>query len=1286
MYKQKPISKAILLGCCLLTTCLQAQLVIHWDIGLGGIIWEECNSVRPTPDGGFILGGLSSSPVSGDLSQPNRGIFDYWLVKLDSTGSVSWERRYGGNRGDRLWIAEPTFDGGYILGGHSPSDAGNEKSDSCRGSEDFWVIKTDSLGEIEWDRTYGGDSLDILFTLKPLPEGGYLIGGNSSSGISGEKSDSCRGGLDWWIIRTDDQGEILWDITLGGNDNDRLNAIELADDGGFYLAGGARSDISGDISLPLVGVRDFFFAKIDADGELIWQRRYGGTNEDEINCFQKTLDGGFILGGGTRSGISGDKTSPARGFVDFWVLKTDADGNIEWDRTFGTQGLENLYSLRQNSVGYYLLGGFSPSDPEFDKTEPSRGGYDFWMIYLDPQGNKLWDKTFGGPDNDVLTSLIQNEDGSYILAGHSSSGQGGDKKSPNKGMNDMWLIRTGCDLEIDLGPDTTLCLGDSLLLQPSITNCDSCRYRWENNLSTRDRLIDPSEAKTYKLFIYDIRGCLASDEITVYVQDLPQIALPPDTTACADSGLTLDAGPEDHLFYWSTGDTSRQIQPDSSGLFSLTLTDSLGCQSRDSSLVELLALPFPSDTLFQCSPLNDSYQVSFSITDGVPGSYEVSGTPGLLLGDLFTSDDLPNGSAFSFALSDANDCGPTLFAGDYKCPCLTESGSLIQEPIEVCGPGPATAVHLGDQSLDNNDALQFVLHNGSADSIGQVFSQEDEPVFFLQTGMEYGQTYYIAAVAGWSDSTGYVNPGDSCFSMSTGVPVTFFEIPEAVIQPMDPLLLNCYTPSFFLDGTLSAPAPLMYQWYKDGIPFGGSSSLLEVDLPGDYALEVTTTDGGCRDTSWVSIESDQLAPEIQIDPPPLFTCRDTLLSLDASSSDQAFYISYQWQGGGILGPDSLPLLTVNEPGLYSLRLINHQNGCADSLSVQLTADTIPPGIGFLPPDTLDCITAELRLSVQLSPADRNYAYSWSTAEGSFSSPPDSTTAWANAPGLYYFDAYQLENGCTSVDSIRIIEDVDDPEGFLLDLQPPSCFGEKNGRIEILGMEGGHPPFRYRLEEDGFWQEQGVFPGLGAGIHQIQLKDARGCRLDTSLLLEQPGELQLSLGKDLELELGDSAIVQAQINIPWEEVYRLEWTPAPASPCETPGCIRLGLLPFETTRVRAELTDKNGCRAEDQLTIFLRRDRDVYIPNAFSPNGDGRNDHFRIFGGQSVVRLRTLCIFDRWGNFVFEARDLPPAFPAAWWDGRFRGSPLPPGSYAYFVELEFIDGESRIYEGSITLIR
>jgi hypothetical protein len=419
----------------------QTPSASQWQQTFGGTGTNECRIVKQTADGNYILGGYSNSGISGNKTSANFGAYDFWVLKVDGNGNKLWENTFGGSATDAMYGLQPTSDGGYILGGNSSSPVSGNKTNGSYGINDYWVVKIDGNGNKVWDRSYGGTSGDQLWSLQQTSDGGYILGGYSGSGVSGNKGSTNHGGEDYWVVKIDGNGNKIWDKSFGGSADDELWSLQQTSDGGYILGGYSGSGISGNKTSTNYGFDDCWVVKIDTNGVKVWEKSFGGTGFDYLSCLQQTSDDGYILGGYSNSGISGNKSSANRGGDDYWVVKIDGSGNKIWDRSFGGSSGEDLWSLRQTSEGGYILGGHSNSAISGDKTSLHYGSSDYWVVKIDDIGNKIWEKSFGGNSFDPLYGLQQTSDGGYILGGRSSSPISGNKTSAKYGPYDYWIVK-----------------------------------------------------------------------------------------------------------------------------------------------------------------------------------------------------------------------------------------------------------------------------------------------------------------------------------------------------------------------------------------------------------------------------------------------------------------------------------------------------------------------------------------------------------------------------------------------------------------------------------------------------------------------------------------------------------------------------------------------------------------------------------------------------------------------------------------------------------------------------
>ncbi|MBL7914952.1 MAG: T9SS type A sorting domain-containing protein [Bacteroidia bacterium] len=419
---------------------------IEWQNTIGGNDWDHLNEICQTSDGGYICGGWSRSNISGDKTENNVGGDDYWVVKLDALGNIEWQNSLGGLLTDYLNSIAQSSDGGYICGGYSRSNVSGDKSENNLGSTDYWVVKLDSVGNVEWDNTIGGIGTDLLVSVKPTIDGGFICGGYSDSDTSSDKSELSQGGDDYWVVKLNSTGQIEWENTIGGTNDDNLYDIIHTTDGGYLCGGLSKSPVSGDKTEDNPGNGPgngaFWVVKLNSTGTIQWQNTIGGGGGDLFMSVEETSEGGYICGGYSNSNIGFDKTENSHGGSDIWIVKLDILGNIEWQNTIGTSCTDYLKSVSQASDGGYICGGYTHCNISGDKTENRIGiSDDFWVIKLDSVGNISWQNTIGGEQWEILSSIIPSSDGYFIAAGVSNSNISGDKTEDSMGDIDFWVVK-----------------------------------------------------------------------------------------------------------------------------------------------------------------------------------------------------------------------------------------------------------------------------------------------------------------------------------------------------------------------------------------------------------------------------------------------------------------------------------------------------------------------------------------------------------------------------------------------------------------------------------------------------------------------------------------------------------------------------------------------------------------------------------------------------------------------------------------------------------------------------
>lgn len=501
-----------------------------------GSYWDDiAQSIQQTSDGGYIVAGYTESFGAGGE--------DFWVLKLDSSGHVEWERTYGGGNDDRAFSVMQTTDGGYIVAGETKS-FGEEQGD-------FWALKLYSYGDIEWQRTYGGVRREGASSIQQTNDGGFIVAGNSLS-FTGTYCD------DFWILKLDSSGGIEWQRTYGGNDLDALNCIweeagciRQTSDGGFIVAG--FSDPLSD------GQRAFWVLKLDSSGDTQWQRTFGGSDWDMVYSIQQTLDNGYIMAGCTDS--FGD------GHRKFWIIKLDSSGDITWQRIYGGEGNDTAYSIQQTSDGGYIAAGRESSFHAWHEN--------LWILKLDSSGYIEWQRTYGGDDLDDVRSIRQTSDGGFIAAGYT--------KSFGAGNIDILLLKLFPDGTIDTSCDfieTT----DITPVHTDASPVDTNAIPVETNVSPVDTNITPMDTNATVNLL-----CIA-----------PEYTL----TISAAEGGTTDPAPGTYAYYSGTEVRVKAV-PDADHEFMSWAGDVPSGYEYNNPLTVTMDLDRSLEAIFQVENLED---------------------------------------------------------------------------------------------------------------------------------------------------------------------------------------------------------------------------------------------------------------------------------------------------------------------------------------------------------------------------------------------------------------------------------------------------------------------------------------------------------------------------------------------------------------------------------------------------------------------------------------------------------------------------------------------------------
>ncbi len=444
-------NKLILLCCAFLfgISNLFAQLPPQqWAINYGGGDVDIPFAIKFTTDGGTIAVGYTDSKNGAISPQPNREYWDLWILKTDRCGTIQWEKSFGGTGYESARDVVQTVDGGYIIVGETNSTDGGVVA-GYGGTKDIWIIKVNANGTLLWQKRYGGNGLDIATHIHLLDDGSFFITASSSSNDGNISGNHGTGGYtDAVLMKLDANGNLIWSKCFGGSKNEELLDLEIIN-GRVYLTGYANST-DGDIP-PSQKNYDVWLLALDGNGNKIYSKVFGGSQNDVAYSMTQGTDGTLTLAGYTTSN-DGDVIG-AKGSQDYWVLNINpTNAQINWQKVLGGTDAEYANAVITDSDGGYLVAGITYSN-NGDITN-SLGEGDYWVIKMSTAGSVVWKQNIGGSGNDHLRSIIyQPSVKEYFLCGDSDSDDG--DFSNNNGEVDFGIIKL--KLLDTLTIDTTLC-------------------------------------------------------------------------------------------------------------------------------------------------------------------------------------------------------------------------------------------------------------------------------------------------------------------------------------------------------------------------------------------------------------------------------------------------------------------------------------------------------------------------------------------------------------------------------------------------------------------------------------------------------------------------------------------------------------------------------------------------------------------------------------------------------------------------------------------------------------
>lgn len=414
--------------------CFSQAPSIQWQKGLSGSQTDFATCIILTTDGGYVsIGDTYSS--DGNFTA-NHGSTDGWVSKFDANGITQWEKVLGGSSMDNFLSIIQTSDGGYIIVGRTYSNDGDISGfHDSPNTTDCWVIKLNNLGNIQWQKSLGGKGSDLGRSVLETSNGGFMICGSTTS-FDGDVSANHGTGStsDYWVINLDANGTIIWEKTYGGSNEDQSFSMSKTIDGGFVIAG-MENSTGGDVTIHngLSFAFNCWVIKINSIGVLQWDKSYLLSSYTAPSCIKQTSDNGFIMSG--RSGMVGNQTT-----FDGLIIKIDSIGNLQWQKSCGGTQQDDLISVVEVGNGEYVASGVTHSN-DGDITNYLGGTSDCWLLRFDLNGNIVWKKTYGGSDEDGMSVIQKTNDNSFIAAGYSSSIDFDVTTNSNNSSVNTWIVK-----------------------------------------------------------------------------------------------------------------------------------------------------------------------------------------------------------------------------------------------------------------------------------------------------------------------------------------------------------------------------------------------------------------------------------------------------------------------------------------------------------------------------------------------------------------------------------------------------------------------------------------------------------------------------------------------------------------------------------------------------------------------------------------------------------------------------------------------------------------------------
>lgn len=1024
-----------------------AQPLIEWSEGLGGSMNDIPEVVFNTADGDFIIAGQSAS--SDGTIDNNKGGTDLWVTKVNDDGNMIWEKNYGGSEDDFAMDLQPTADGGYIMVGGSASENGDLNNNN--GRIDLWVIKINAFGELQWSKNFGGSGVEIGTSIQTISDGYILVGCTGSAGETGISAGF--GGHEYWVLKLDLDGNLVWEKTYGGKRHDAAKSIVANGNDEYLIAGNTWSN-DGDISNNQ-GHGDAWVIKINNVGTLLWEKTFGGNTPDRLNSLAKTNDGNYIF-----AGVKSEMDLVSNGFFgrydeQYWVLKFSESGQLLWEQTYGGNKYDEAFSVEPTMDGGYIIGGSVQSN--LDDFSSNAGNLDAWILKTNGTGTTEWSELYGGAGNENLKSITETSDGGFLMLGATNS-YFIDTIFVNNGFFDWWVVKFGGNsVNVNLGNDLTVCHDETFTLNANVTGCN-CTYLWNDGSTDATRNLSITSTASYSVTVTNAGGLEGVDQITVFTSQ-PSVSISLSNNLCfgyQGGAIILIPDEQNYSYIWNTGSTNKNLTNLSAGTYTYTVTDENGCTIIDEAIISEPPPVTISENIIEvdCNG-NSTGSIDLNVEGGA-GDFQYAWESGEVTQDIYNL----NAGGYTVTITDLNGC------------IKVQNWVVNQPPTIDIGPNPFPA-----SCFDSEDGGAQMSINGGAGNFSYLWNS--------------GSTEENLSGAAAGTYTLTVTDGNFCQEIET-VQVSS---PDEIIIEETVQNTDCF-------GNNSGSITTQISGGVGSYDFNWSNGAMTPNISqlssGTYTLTITDDNFCEKEKEIIVNQNTDIEIFSQIETPSCHDTNDGAINIFSSGGVGNF--TYLWNTGA----DTEDIDSLGN-GDY-IFTITDGNGCEE---IQLFTIEAPDSISII--STVFDITCfegvDGMIQTEAVGGNGGYQYSWSNNE-------NTSTIDALTEGSYALTVTDL-NGCVQTETFNLSQP--DQISITPIFTEISCYGMSDGAIDldITGGSGG-----YILD----WNS-GANSGLSSGDYIVSVTDMNYCnQIVQSFFLPQPDSLIISIVTVDPIDGNDGSIV------------------------------------------------------------------------------------------------------------------------------------------------------------------